>query len=135
VIAVFMQRDAPQSVRDALRSSGAVPEGVRVRTEIPDGWTTSQGMAVTVTSDGTPRHAIAASAENIRINTYAKYQPEARELALRLDAYILDPRNPVGFFIEPGPGILCVRDADLGGWVCSTTVVASAPKKEVRLLK
>lgn len=126
---VFVQRDAPQAVRDALRSSPALPAGVRVRSELPDGWTVDDGPAVTVTGDGTPHHALASSSENVRINTYARYQPEARELAVKLDAYIQDPRIPVGFFIDPGPGVLCVRDAQLGGWVCSTTVVARAPKQ------
>lgn len=130
---MFLQRDAPRAVREALRSSGAVPAGVSVRTELAEDWDVSKGVAVTVTSDGTPRHSLSTSSENIRINTYAEHQPVAREMALRLDAYILNPRNPVGFSVQPGPGVLCVRDTELGAWVCSTTVVASAPKKEVRL--
>ena len=124
---VFVQRDAPQALRDAIR--GWVEPGLRVRSELPDGWTVKAGPTVTVVGDGTPSSSLALSAENVRVSVYAEHRPVARRLAQLIDAYLLDPRLTRGFHISAGPGLLCVRDSDTGGWVCSVTVVAESTKE------
>lgn len=130
---IYVQRDAPGQIRTALRDSPVVPAGIRVRSELADGWTIHDGPQVTVTNAGTPGEGYATSTENVHVAVYAKYEPEARDLARIIDAYLLNPHATWGFSISPGPGLLCARDEDTGAWVCSVTVVAGSPKEGVML--
>lgn len=127
----YIQRDAPDEVRKHLRSASVIPEGVKVRDRLADGWTIHDGLQVTVGGAGTPRAGRATSLENVHVAVYSRYRPEARALAARIDAYLLNPSIALGFSISPGPGLSCVPDDDTGGWVCSVTVVAGAPKEGV----
>lgn len=126
---MYMQRDAPEMLRGLIR--GWVEPSVKVRSELPDGWTVEDDPVVTVVGDGTPSSTRALTAENVRVSVYARFQPAARRLAKLIDAALLDPHTTWGFSISPGPGLLCVRDEDTGGWVCSVTVVAESTKERI----
>lgn len=97
--------------------------------QLPNDWTVDGKPAVTVVSDGTPSHGRATSAENVRIVVYAKYMPKAREIASRIDAFLLNPHMISGVSIKPGMGLLVAKDDDLRCWACAVTIVAEATKK------
>lgn len=125
----FTQRDAPESVRRVL--SSVTPDHIRVRTELSEGWqATTHPPQVTVTEGGTPSSLRATSSENVMVSVYAEHKPEARKLASYLDSKLLQPGIVPGFLIKPGPGLLCVRDEDISGWLCSVTFVAVSTKEE-----
>lgn len=111
--------------------SSVTPDHIRVRTELSDGWqSTTHPPQVTVTEGGTPSSSRATSSENVIVSVYAEHKPEARKLASYLDSKLLQPGAVPGFLIAPGPGLLCVRDDETNGWVCSVTVVAVSTKEE-----
>lgn len=122
----FIQRNAPEVVRHALR---AVTD-VRVAAAIPHGWSTGDGPVITVASDGSPHATRATSTENVRVNVYGKYEPEVRQIAALVSAWLLNPHSVGGFRLSPGP-FLVVKDEDTKGWVAAVTVVAASTKEGI----
>lgn len=122
----FIQRNAPEVVRRALR---AVTD-VRVAASIPQGWSTGDGPVITVASDGSPHATRATSTENVRVNVYGKYEPEVRQIAALVSAWLLNPHSVGGFRLSPGP-FLVVKDEDTKGWVAAVTVVAASTKEGI----
>lgn len=124
---MFVQTNAAEHIQRLLRA--VVNDEVKIRSELPDGWSVDQGPTVTVVSDGTPSRGVATATENVRINAYSRFAPEARALASLCDSWLLDPSHVEGFSISPSAGLLCARDESTGGWVCSITVSARGTKK------
>ena len=122
----FIQRNAPEVIRRALR--GVMAKPIRVAAAIPQGWSVDDGPVVTVSSDGSPRSGRATSTENVRVNVYGKFEPEVRRAASEINAWLLSPHSVGGFRISPGP-FLIVKDEDVKGWVAAVTVVAASTKK------
>ena len=122
----FIQRNAPEVVRRALR---AVTD-LRVAASIPQGWSTGDGPVITVASDGSPHATRATSTENVRVNVYGKYEPEVRQIAALVSAWLLNPHSVGGFRLSPGP-FLVVKDEDTKGWVAAVTVVAASTKEGI----
>lgn len=122
----FIQRNAPEVIRRALR--GVMAKPIRVAAAIPQGWSVDDGPVVTVSSDGFPRSGRATSTENVRVNVYGKFEPEVRRVASEINAWLLSPHSVGGFRISPGP-FLIVKDEDVKGWVAAVTVVAASTKK------
>ena len=122
----FIQRNAPEVIRRALR--GVMAKPIRVAAAIPQGWSVDDGPVVTVSSDGSPRSGRAPSTENVRVNVYGKFEPEVRCAASEINAWLLNPHSVGGFRISPGP-FLIVKDEDVKGWVAAVTVVAASTKK------
>ena len=122
----FIQRNAPEVIRRALR--GVMAKPIRVAAAIPQGWSVDDGPVVTVSSDGSPRSGRATSTENVRVNVYGKFEPEVRRAASEINAWLLNPHSVGGFRISPGP-LLIVKDEDVKGWVAAVTVVAASTKK------
>ena len=125
---MLQQVDAPLIIRQKVRSA---LEGVPVRSQLPERWVPTQGPAVTIVSDGTPANERAWTRENVRVAVYAATEPQARELATRIDAYLLDPRLVWGFSILPGPGLVTTWDSHLGGWIAAITVRAATTRKDL----
>lgn len=122
----FIQRNAPEVIRRALRTV----TDVRVAAAIPHGWSTGDGPVITVASDGSPHATRATVTENVRVNVYGKYEPEVRQIAALVSAWLLNPHSVGGFRISPGP-VLVVKDEDTKGWVAAVTVVAASTKEGI----
>lgn len=122
----FIQRNAPEVVRRALRAV----TGLRVAAALPQGWSTGDGPVITVASDGSPHSTRATSTENVRVNVYGKYEPEVRQIAAQVGAWLCNPHSVGGFRISPGP-FLVVKDEDTKGWVAAVTVVAASTKEGI----
>lgn len=124
---MLVQQDAPRIIRQSLRALIAVP----VRSELPSGWSPRDGPAVTVVGDGTPHTELAWTRENVRVCVYAASEPDARQLANLVDAYLLDPATVRGLSIFPGAGLIATRDQSLGCWIAAITVRAAANRKDM----
>lgn len=125
---MLIQQDAPLAIRKELRR---VISGVKVANSLPDGYAVGRQPFVTVTADGTPHSERTWSRENIRINVYAASEPQARQIASYIDAYLLHPRHAWGFSISAGAGLICVKDDRLGGWIAAVTVRAATNKENL----
>ena len=129
----FLQRDAPGEVRAVLRTRPWL-RGVRVtnRTSATAD-DIHNGPYVSVVGDGTPTAGRATATENVRINVFSKWEPEDRDLAARIDAYLLDPSTPLGFVVRPGAQLLVIPDEQTKGYVAAVTVRAAGTKNGVNL--
>ena len=130
MVEIFQQRDAPTVIRQGLRSLFPAYRFVARTNATMD---VSAGVFVTVIGDGTPSASAATSSENVRITVYARYEPDAREIATIIDGVLLNPSINWGFSISPGAGLISAPDDDTGGHVASVTVVASSPKIERKI--
>lgn len=123
----LVQVDAPDIIRKWLRT---VVQGPRIRSQLPDGWSPSDGLEVVVVGDGTPVADRGWTRENVRITVHGQYEPEVRALAARIDGALLDRRYVPGVTISPGPGLIITRDTKLGGFIAAVTVRVAATRKE-----
>lgn len=124
----YMQRDAPQVVRELLRSRLWL-SGVRVTARTATADDINKGPYVMVVSDGTPSGGRATATENVRVAVFSKWEPEARDLAARIDAFLLDPKTHSGFSIHPGAQLLVAPDEQTKGFVAAVTVRVAGTKK------
>lgn len=127
----YVQTDAARVIRTALRAAPFM-QGVRVVAETL-AQSVDAGVYVTVTGDGTPHGSRATSTENVRINVYAKLEPDARDYARVIDGYLHDPRLNLGVKVTPGANLLVVADPDTGGFVAAVTVLVASTKKGYNL--
>lgn len=123
----WVQQDAPGIVRQWLRG---VVEGPRVRSALPDKWTPTDGLEVVVVGDGTPVVDRGWTRENVRVTVHGLYEPQVRDMAVRIDGALLDRRYVPGVTLSPGPGLIITRDEKLGGFIAAVTFRVAATRKE-----
>ena len=113
---MWAQRDGPQLVRDLLRKSGLPSESVRA--SLPDGWSKTKKIAVTVTGGGTPDARRAVTGENVEVRVHGADKAQVRKLLTQIDAFLTTPMA-VGWVyqIRPASGVLVMPDSQLGGYV------------------
>ena len=91
----YVQRDAPMAVRRVLRDAPFLKD-IRVVAKTTN-QSVEDGPYVMVTGDGTPSGSIATASENVRINVFAEYEPDARDLARVIDGWLQDPSGGSDF--------------------------------------
>lgn len=128
----FVQRDAAEEILTFLES---VPwlAGVPVTLLTDHSLSIHNGPYIVVSSDGTSSGNRATATELIRVAVFSKWRPEARDIAARVDALLLNPKTPLGFQITQGPGLMVAKDESIKGFVAAVTVRAAAPKKGMNL--
>lgn len=113
---IWVQKDAPQLVRDSLRRSG-LPRNM-VRADLPDGWSKRKPMVVTVVGGGTPDTRRGVTGENVEVRVRGMDRNKVRKLLASIDAYMTTPMRAGWFFqVKPASGIAVVPDSKLGGFV------------------
>lgn len=113
---LWVQKDAPQLVRDSLRRSGIPPEIVRA--DLPDGWTKRKQLAVTVVGGGTPDARRGVTRENVEVRVRGADRNQVRKLLSQIDAYLSTPMAAGWQMqISPASGLAVVPDSKLGGHV------------------
>lgn len=126
---MLVQQDAVSAV---IRELGVVVADVPVRSELPKGWTPKGGPAITVVGNGTTNQNYAWTGEVVRVVVYAEYAPDARGLAAKVEAYLLDPHYFRGFTVGPAVGLNVVRDSpDDTRWIAAFGVKVATNRKEL----
>ncbi|MBB1034649.1 hypothetical protein G6031_09635 [Dietzia sp. CQ4] len=120
-----MQVDGAERVLDFLIDR---VEGATVRSDLPDGWSSADGVAVTVTSDATSFSDRVATREAVRVAVYSAYRPIARRAASQLDAALIRPGAIRGLLIRPGAGLIIARDDKLECFLAAFTVLVNASR-------
>ncbi|MBB1022964.1 MULTISPECIES: hypothetical protein [unclassified Dietzia] len=120
-----IQVDGAERVLDFLINR---VEGATVRSDLPDGWSPADGVAVTVTSDATPFSDRVATREAVRVAVYAAYRPIARRAASQLDAALIQPGAIRGLLIRPGSGLIITRDDKLECFLAAFTINVNASR-------
>lgn len=128
---MWIQQDAPTLVADTLRDILHDP-GFLVWSELPDGWTPSDGPRVIVAPDGPQSSARGTDAEIVRIAVHARDQPTTRNLMTQIDGQLTTPGLRVlGFSIAQNTRMIHA-DSDVGGAVSSCTYRVGTTRKEFR---
>lgn len=126
---LLVQQDAVVAI---IRELNVAVADVPVRSELPKKWSAKDGPAITVVGNGTTDQNYSWTGEIVRVVTYAEYAPDARELAAKLEAYLLDPRRVRGFTISPAVGLSVVRDyPDASRWIAAFVVKVATNRKEL----
>lgn len=126
---MLVQQDAVSAV---IRELGVVVADVPVRSELPKKWTPKAGPAITAVGNGTTNQNYAWTGEIVRVVVYAEYAPDARELAAKVEAYLLDPHYLQGFTVSPAVGLNVVRDyPDDTRWIAAFGVKVATNRKEL----
>lgn len=113
---LWVQKDAPQLVRDSLRRGGLPRE--LVRADLPDGWSKRKPMIVTVVAGGTPDARRGVTGENVEVRVRGADRNQVRKLLSSIDAYLSTPmKRGWHFQVQPASGLAVVPDSKLGGFV------------------
>lgn len=128
---VWVQQDAPQMIRDKLRSFVDKPDFVR--SNLPEKWTPRDGPRCVVKGNGTTVSGRAHTAESVLVTVFAEDSVRARNIMSKIDAYFRTPLSFMwGLSIRPSTGLVVVRDSKLGGaWMASVTYHAVINRKVV----
>ena len=124
---VLSQRDAPTIIRRGLRH--LLPD-YRFVSRTTTALDPQVQPYVTAISAGTPTGTVGVASENVHVTVYAGTEPMAREIAVVIDALLLNPAIEWGFSISPSAGLIVAPDDVTGGFLASITVMASSPKIE-----
>lgn len=131
MIAGWVQKDAPQLVRDRLRRVVDDPDRVRAQ-EMR--WTPDDPPYVTVQSDGTPVSSRGWTSELVRITVYAADRVQARRLMAFLDGYIAGPRAAgIGLSIRAATGLILTNDSRHGGGFIASATYQVATNRTRRM--
>ena len=125
----WQQRDAPQLIRDRLRSVIDPPQAIQAA--VPDGWTPRDPPVCTVVGDGTPTTTKGWTAEVVRVTVHARDIAAARRLMVAIDGYLLTPASRLGLSINGSTGVIATKDSRLGGAVSSATYTVASSRKVV----
>lgn len=112
---LWVQRDAAQIVRDAIRKHCDDP--TMVRSDVPDKWTRKNKPVVVVTSDGTPEPMQSYTTEMVRVTVYARDIVQARKIMTSVDAFLMTPWYQVQALttIDAATGLMVIKDSKSGG--------------------
>ena len=124
---MWLQRDAPQMVRDALRRAGLPHETVRA--ELPDNWSKRKNLVVTVNGGGTPDSRRGVTGENVEVRVRAPDMHSARRMMNQIDAFLQNPAQAGWFWqVTPATGLIVLNDSKIGGALASAVYTVTTSR-------
>lgn len=121
-----VQQDSEREMIDLLGK--AVGNRDIVSATLPDKWTPSKGLRVTVESDGTPISSRGWTRETLRVAVHGFQKSKVSRFMRAIDGYLLSPNYGHFLAIKPGAGLITVPDSRLGGYVSSATYLVAQPR-------
>lgn len=123
---MFVQQDSEREMITLL--SRALGDFDSVGAFLPEGWSPSKGMFVTVQSDGTPVTSRTWTRETLRVTVHGAVKSQVSRMMRVIDAFILSPWQGHFLSVKPGIGVMSMPDSRVGGHMSSATYRVAQPR-------
>jgi len=118
----FKQVDAEQKVRDFIRELVGEENHNKVRASLPDKYSPSKGICITVQGDGTPTSTTGYTDELVRVSVHGESRSFVRDLMSDIDMNMQGNHLKMkGVFVSTSLGLLAAPSSLKGGYVASIT--------------
>lgn len=126
---MLVQRDSEREMIDLLKRAFTTPE--IVAHTLPERWTPSKGLRVTVESDGTPVTSRAWVRETVRVTVHGLQKSQVSKVMRLVDAFIMSPFQGHFLSVKPGAGLITTPDSRLGGYMSTATYRVATPRVSI----